>query len=429
MTGFGNKGKWRFQRVRLTESTDQLSNPSCGWCRIYTVSPDQPVDLEELYWSLRENETLVQVMILIGAYKNQQLSQQALLRLEQLFRFFADHKKEMIVRFAYDNIGQGLLAEPEQFAQVLTHMQQTGPLLRLFAEDILVLQGLFVGSWGELHSSRYLSKEKLITLSATLREAIGKKIPIAVRTPLQWRLLHLQDTILQDTDMCMFNDGMFGSASDLGTYGVKNRKDADWEESWNREDELAFIGQIHKHLPYGGEAVGTKDEGSLKNAVRQMRQTHVRYLNAVHDQACMERWKQEICKEKGIWKGRNGLDYISAHLGIRPVIRKVSGRVQDGLHLDIEIENTGFAGLLEEAELVISAEAEGRQSQSICLPLLPQDFMPGMRCKKNCQFAKEMESGRYRVCVQMRRKRDRRQICMANEPDHVKVLAGLFHNL
>lgn len=420
------RGKWRFQNVQLTESTDTLVNPACGWCRIFTFFPDQPIDFEELYWCLQKRETLVQAVIVIGAFRRQEISEEALQQLEKLLRFFRDHEKEMILRFTYDNVGQGLLAEPEEMQRVLMHMRQIGPLLRQFADDILLLQGLFIGSWGEMHSSRYLSKEKLGQLAEVLREVSGGRIPIAVRTPLQWRLLHGQGHVPGETRICVFNDGMFGSESDLGTYGVKKRDAAEWEESWCRADELAFLREIHKHLPYGGEAVGHAPEGELKQAAGEMRQVQLCYLNAVHDKKCLDRWRNETWMEKGIWKGISGLDYISAHLGYRPVVRKVSGRMMNGLHLEIEVENMGFAGMLEEAELVITAEAEGSQTRTVLHPLRSEDFLPGVPYRLTCQFAEETEGGEYRIYLQMRRKRDRRQICLANGQQHDKIWIGLF---
>lgn len=422
------KGKWRFQNVQVTESTDRLINPACGWCRIYTFYLERKIDFDELYWSLQDNETLVQAVIVIGAFRSLEIPGEALLQLEQLMQFFREHQKEMILRFTYDNTGQGLLAEPDEIQQIVIHIRQIGSLLRQYADDILLLQGLFIGSWGEMHNSRYLSKEKLRLLAQTLRDVAGEQIPIAVRTPLQWRILHKQDMESLGR-VCVFNDGMFGSDSDLGTYGRKQRSSAAWEESWSRLDELLFLEEVHQYLPYGGEAVGTAKESELKQAVTEMRQVHLCYLNAVHDKQCLDRWQSMRWEGKGIWKGMNGLDYIGAHLGYRPVIRKVSGKVTQGLHLDIELENTGFAGMLEEAELIITAEAEGRNVRTKLLSLLPKDFMPHVPCHLSCQFAPEKENGEYRIYVQMRRKRDRRCISFANGRQHEKVWIGLFLNL
>ena len=143
------KGKWRFQNVQVTESTDRLINPACGWCRIYTFYLERKIDFDELYWSLQDNETLVQAVIVIGAFRSLEIPGEALLQLEQLMQFFREHQKEMILRFTYDNTGQGLLAEPDEIQQIVIHIRQIGSLLRQYADDILLLQGLFIGSWGE----------------------------------------------------------------------------------------------------------------------------------------------------------------------------------------------------------------------------------------------------------------------------------------
>ena len=426
---FLNRRKWRFLGEPITESTDILVNPACGWTRIYSFSLDKEIDFEELYWCLQEKETLVQAVVLIGAFRKQEIPGKALLQLTKLLQFFRDHEKEIILRFAYDGVGQGLMAEPDEMQQIVVHMKQIGPLLRPYAEDILVLQGLFIGSWGEMHSSRYLSKDKMRHLAGVLRAEIGEEIPIAVRTPLQWRLLHKRDLEPGTSRVCVFNDGMFGSDLDLGTYGTRKREMAEWEEGWHRTDELVFMGKMHERLPYGGEAVGLSKESSLKNAVKEMKQVHVSYLNAVHDEKCLNRWQNTVWEEKGIWKGVSGLHYIGSHLGYRPVIRKVTGRAMNGLHLEIVLENTGFAGILEEAELVVASQAEGRKEKTMVFPLPPEKFKPDVPYKLTCQFAEEKESGEYRISVQMRRKRDHRILSFANGQGHDKVYLGLFTDL
>lgn len=427
---FLNRRKWRFHGTQISESTEYLANPGCGWCRIYTFSLDKEIDFEELYWCLQKRETLVQAVVLIGAFRKQEIPQEALHKLAQILQFFTEHDKQMILRFAYDGVGQGLMAEPDEMELILTHMKQIGPLLRSYENEILVLQGLFIGSWGEMHSSKFLSKEKLRHLAETLRESVGDQIPVAVRTPLQWRMLHKRETEPGGSGFCVFNDGMFGSDLDLGTYGTKQRESAEWEEGWNRTDELAFLGRMHKKLPYGGEAVGLAKEGRLKEAVLEMKQTHLCYLNAVHDEKCLNRWKKSVWEEKGIWKGMNGYDYIGAHLGFRPVIRKITGKtISNGLHLEIILENAGFAYLPEDAEVVVTVKEEGREPGIMAMPLLQEDFKPDASCRLACQFPEEKESGEYRVFVGMRRKRDGHPLFLANGQEHENVLVGLFSDL
>ncbi len=427
-----------FHQIPITETTTNLVNPARGWFHLYTFFLEKPLDLDELYWSLKKEETLVQALILLSAFQTSAISDEALSRLECLLQFFQSHQKEVILRFAYDNQGQGLFAEPKTIHLVQTHIKQAGAVVRQLADTVYLIQGLFVGSWGEMHSSRYLSKEQLRQLADTMRQAVGNQIPIAVRTPLQWRLLHPQGTQPGGSDMCLFNDGMFGSETDLGTYGVRCREDAQWEEGWCREDELAFLNKMHEKLPYGGEAVGVSDEGSLERAAAEMRQAQLSYLNAVHDKSCLERWRSEVWNGIGVWNGRCGLDYIGAHLGYRLLIRSVSVRGRSR-RLEIELQNTGFAGVLEEAELIVTVEAEGRQQQEQVITIFPKDLQPGRLCRVSCVLHRaygwpyglsgmpdQAADGRYLIYARLRRRRDKRRILLANGQQPDKVLLGIY---
>lgn len=421
--------RWKFHSEELAESTDHLANPSCGWYRMFPFELDKEPDYEQLSWCLRKNETLVQVVVLIGAYRESVLPQEALDRFAGILDFFRMNQKEMILRVAYDGTGNGLMAEPSEMKFVLWHMQQLGPVIAKYEKDILVVQGLFIGSWGELHDSRYLSREKLCELAECLRTVIGERMTIAVRTPVQWRMLHKYNTSPGTDKICIFNDGMFGSELDLGTYGIKKQDDAEWLESWCREDELAFMEKMHRMTPYGGEAIGTAQEGKLASAVRDMVQTHLCYLNAEHDGKCLDRWKREIWEEKGIWKGISGIDYIGAHLGYRPVIRKVAGHAAGGLHLELSLVNAGFAYLLEEAQLLVSLQANGTEDRVQMFSIEPKDFAPGSLIKISCQFAEEKADGEYSIYAQMRRKRDGRAIQIANGQEHGKIRIGTWSSL
>lgn len=72
----------------------------------------------------------------------------------------------MILRFTYDNTGQGLLAEPDEIQQIVIHIRQIGSLLRQYADDILLLQGLFIGSWGRDAQLQVFVKRKITAVSA-----------------------------------------------------------------------------------------------------------------------------------------------------------------------------------------------------------------------------------------------------------------------
>ena len=53
----------------------------------------------------------------------------------------------------------------------------------------------------------------------------------------------------------LFNDGIFGSDTDLGTFAPADSPSTDWEEPWPLARELDFEGQLSAFVPQCGEAV------------------------------------------------------------------------------------------------------------------------------------------------------------------------------
>ena len=112
--------------------------------------------------------------------------------------------------------------EPSSIKIVKSHMKQLGSIIcehmskkESLPGKILVHQGLFVGSWGEMHGSKFLSEARMKELSDTFLEATKGSCPIAVRKPVQLRQLSCQKTA-SNINFTLFNDAIFGSETDLG---------------------------------------------------------------------------------------------------------------------------------------------------------------------------------------------------------------------
>ena len=111
--------------------------------------------------------------------------------------------------------------EPSSIKIVKSHMKQLGSIIcehmskkESLPGKILVHQGLFVGSWGEMHGSKFLSEARMKELSDTFLEATKGSCPIAVRKPVQLRQLSCQKTA-SNINFTLFNDAIFGSETDL----------------------------------------------------------------------------------------------------------------------------------------------------------------------------------------------------------------------
>ena len=354
------------------ESAQRLDNPERGFYVIRSFAFSDDMDggralADAFRWE--EGEALVLAEFNLCRYRDGGLSEAALAQLDVLLDGLRERGKQLIVRFAYDLEGKNFQTEPQSRAIVTRHMEQTGAALRRHADHIFTLQGLFTGNWGEMNGTRYACVDDLRALSKTLAAQTDGCF-LAVRTPEQWR------SIVPERDACgalaarlgLFNDGILGSESDLGTYTEQPRAGAPWESAWNREDELAFQSELCRRVPNGGEVV-FGGNCALRDAAQALRRMRVSYLNRDYDRAVMDHWAGEIWRERGVFDGVSGLDYIEAHLGYRFVLdrvrltRSLSGRRLRGA---AQMRNVGFAPAYHavRAELLL-ASAAGRR----CIPL------------------------------------------------------------
>ena len=359
----GKNSRWNFQKGDLAENTEIIQNPARGWYQIYTYLAQERPDLENIVSSKEAEDTLALVIINIGAYKDCEtgISQSALDNIRLILSAFAIKQYDMILRITYDHEGKALEREPFFFTKVQEHLRQLTPIIKEFSESIFVFQGMLVGHWGEMHTSRFLDGEKLKVLWNILREDVGEEVFYAVRKPAQWRILHPDNCgkrqMVYDS-MGLFDDAIFGSESHLGTFGTELRNSTSWENLWAREDELQFEQQLCVHAPNGGEAIlGDKYAAEMNPAgtVDVLKRMHITYLNRDYDERILNLWKEWIWNESGAWQGKSLYAYIGSHLGYRFLIKDVSmsltSRRERMFQVNITIENVGFANLYEEAEL------------------------------------------------------------------------------
>ena len=416
MSFIKKKKQIQFEPETLAESTAYLQNPSCGWYRIYPFAIEEKPDFEQLYWCLRAEENIVLALIDIGAFRDEEISGEALSNLGEILDFFGKHDKEVILRITYDREGRGMEHEPDFLKTVTGHMRQLGAVLLAHREQILVVQGVLIGSWGEMHDSKFLSEERLKQLAQVWREVLGD-IAIAVRTPQQWRLLQPERRQTLPDRMGLFNDGMFGSADDLGTYGCQKKSESGWDGKWCREEEIEFTGRIASSVPYGGEVVEGSLELPFEEVAQEMRRTGVCYLNCTHDEKRLQQWKAEKCGEPGVWEKKSVFDYIGCRLGYRFVIRDVELVRKKDPFLRIRMENIGFSTLKDEAKMcMVIEDTQLSARQCHILPENPCSIMPQEILEFTVSLPGDLAASSYDLLLEMRRKRDNRLIFFANAP-------------
>ena len=375
-----------FHKADLKETVDNPVNPARGWFSLYSFELDKDIDEFEKECELDGKNSLVLLLVDIAAYRDGKIEDEDLKKLEKLLMFFRKNNKDIILRVTYDHEGKGMHREPLYFDKVRGHAAKIAGFVSEHHKDIFLFQGLLVGKWGEMHTSRFASHENFHVLYEIFEKKLNNPVYMAVRKPVQLRWLKDQpekDFAFDPGYLGVFNDGMFGSDSDLGTYDGDN-KDGAWHKAWTREKEQIFTGDVALKVPCGGEALFGESfiqRNGAETILNELKRQHITYLNKKHDRKLISYWKKHKTDVKGIWNGSTYYDYISAHLGYRFCVRTVSvHKNKSGCELKVTIENKGFAPVYVDTELYACiADTEGKKQQISANEGRLNDIVPGSR--------------------------------------------------
>lgn len=407
--------RWKFKPSELIESTEELYNPGRGWYQIHTFETETCRTPEEMRSSLHETDALVLLLIRIPA-SPEALSQKEMDWICCILRTFSDTGKDILLRFVYDLEGKGLENEPNRFAIVERHFQQLAELMGTQTQHIFVYQGILVGSWGEMHTSRYLSSRDLGRLASIFREGTGGRIYHSVRKPVQWRQLFDREDwerVAKASKTGLYDDGILASETDLGTFGEQSGEDVGWKQPWFPQEELDFEERLCRYAPQGGEVVYGEmtEKMSLEQIIARLSRMNLSYLNRDHDKRVFEIWQTLRWKKEDIWQGMNGFDYIGRHLGYRFVVRQaVLKPKRKEMKLQLEIENIGFARMYEEAELLLEYEDLDGKTETKKIETDVRNWNPGERVS----LSQSLISGAGSYFLTMRRCLDGRMVYFAN---------------
>lgn len=358
----------------LEESVQELDNPYRGFYRMigYILSDEQKPEEAAAWCSENCDSNPYPLMLLeinLKNYSNADISTNARNQLDKILGECAQAKKQVILRFLYDWDGKAISTEPSDLSHIKKHISQLSSTVNKYADCIYILQGTLTGNNGEMNNSNYGKINQIRQIMEELDQDISSDIYLAVRTPGQLRGILRNRTPLSSKDansgtlqsrLSLFNDGMLGSVYDLGTYDdTPLQSDSKLEEQGTRSEELLFQYKLCQYVPNGGEVTVDNEYNDLDNAIADLSQMHVSYLNSEHDTAVLDKWKNSTYtgSKTDVFSGCTGYDYISTHLGYRYVMRESSvdfhSVLSDTATLYMTIANTGFSSAYTKFDTVL----------------------------------------------------------------------------
>lgn len=408
------KSDGAFYPAKLERNPVDFPNPCRGWYRIYTFCPQEQRE-EELVWlPMEETETLALVRLDIGAFRQREIDAGTLGFVEKIFERFMQAGKDMILRILYDTEGKGMEKEPPFLDMVLTHMRQLGRLVAGYADGIYLTQGLFVGNWGEMHGSKFLSPENVRVLEQTWRSATGGKVPVAFRKLSFCRMVSGKKS---PRPIGLYDDAILASETHMGTFAektVETTDGKDWEQDWSKEEELSYLERTAPYLPVGGEVVspmyrtaagqkqslGALSPQEAEDTLRELQSMRISYLNCIYDSRLLEQWKQTKVAADG---GINLYEYIGARLGYRFFVEKAEWIRGKRPYLQIQIRNEGFARLTKQAVLKVEVRAAQHTLKTIPLEFDLRTLKPEGTEILSVSFPEDMPEGEVWLCMTLKR--------------------------
>lgn len=414
-----------FEKLFGEESTDYDGNPSKGWYGLYPFVISEEPDFDNLVWSLADGDVLALVRIDIGRRQpgvgtGSPFTDAELDRADRILTWFEKHDREVILRITYDTEGKGMEHEPSLIKNVAGHMRQLGPVIAAHADNIIVHQGIFIGSWGEMHDSKFLSENAVCELYETLALACGNKVRIAVRTPMQHRFIMKYLTrymgtgnAYTDTDIlrpALYNDAILSSEDDMCTYAGGRAAWADYQN------------EVCTYAVCGGEAIHDNPLNDYDNAVKELANMHITYLNRQYDMAVLDKWRSNNGYDYGY-------DYIGRHLGYRFVVTDtaVSPDTEEeagggSIYINVRIANRGFACVYDRVRLL--AEFRGKDGSCIKRAEVMDDMSrikPGDECTVAIRLPEE--------CCYGPELKENERLQMDNDSFNSEALATLWLRL
>jgi Domain of unknown function (DUF4832)/Domain of unknown function (DUF4874) len=249
----------------------------------------------------RKGYSLSRAYVRLDEYRNRPLPPELLAKLDSQLQLVRKAGIKVILRFNY-NFPTGeadMIKAPDASLDLtLAHINQLKPLLQRNADVISVLQGGFIGAWGEWHNSgsgldRPQPKAKIL---AALLTAMPTNRMVQMRYPQDIKSSYPQPLTsasafrgIPQSRVGFKNDCFLSNPSDAGTYepdlpGLKN-----------------YATQIASFIPVGGETCGStppQQRTDCPSAQAELAKFHWSYINANFYKPALDRWREEGCYDK-----------------------------------------------------------------------------------------------------------------------------------
>ena len=297
--------------LSFTEASEDYLNPERG---LYNQQSFHFRNGEIPSASLWDNdESLVLPLFYFEDFRDSDLSQAVLDRIEDVFDNIRAEGKKAIVRFGYINDhSNGAKPWDAGITQIRRHIAQVRDILQANEDIIYVMQAGFVGVFGEWYyvsddfvystsgSSVVDYENRALVISDLLAAVPNRQVSLRAA---KYKRFYLNPTAISswtpisswgtsDNDrLGFFNDGFRGSSDDIGTFETQTDRDM-----WNSQSAWVITGGEAAYR--GGDTqeehetwlAANPDLADFDNSLAAIREQHFSYLNENPNNILMDFW-------------------------------------------------------------------------------------------------------------------------------------------
>ena len=384
-------------RVSYSASTATITNPERG---LYHQIGCNGVLSQSTYAGYRAaGTTLTLCYFNLGAYLNSPIAQSAL----DTFQTQMDNMRaagiKTIVRFVYNQSDSGADAA---LPQLSAHMDQLAPYLARNKDVIAVIQGGFIGSWGEYANSQHygqiqaLSAQNQADRAAVMAKQLATtpvERQVQIRFPRSKIAMH-GSTPVSATEafngsaksrIAHHNDCFLATSSDWGTYG-------------NTSTEYPYLNAESTYLAVGGETCKVNQPRTdCPTALQELAMFHWSYLHQGYHLDVLNNWRNQGC-----------FTQIQQRLGYRFTLQNgtysMSAKPGGTFAASFTVKNDGWAAPFNarDVELVFRNTATGTLYRSK-LNVDPRKWLAGqtVTVNQNVTLPADMVKGNYTVLLNL----------------------------
>lgn len=381
--GSNSGGSTTYTDRTYTELTTEIANPERGWFP-QTVGDQAPA----YYTNLRngaDRVTMVRALIYLNAYIGTDTLPTTFLNgLRTQFANIRTGGAKAIIRFSYNQSEAG--TDPAR-ARVIAHINQLAPIIRDYADIILVWEAGFIGGWGEwafstsfgtpspglanygLTAQQWADRKAVVDAELAILRSIPYWRTVTLRTPAfafnMYGTTAISDANrYNDSDISRLgqtNDAFVSSSSDMNTYR-------------NTATEYPWLAQQSKWTPMGGESAAVDPGGRsvCSTATSEMAMFHWDHCHNGYNMNVISLWQSGGCYE----------NEMSLKLGYR--LRLTTATLPDNIYsnslarIRFTVINSGYsAPLTPRPVFLVLKKTSDSSITKIDMGIDVRDWVPG----------------------------------------------------